>query len=98
LASDSPPPVPWPVDEWLETGFCIHHRRGLPPVPRSRVARVRRRYRDGPSRKYDEYGGRVKEAADLLLAAPKDGRSPRAGRGGPTDRIRGWRPRRANDR
>jgi len=38
--------------------------------------KIAHEYRDGPARKHDWHGGWVKEAADLLLAAPKDGRSP----------------------
>ncbi|HVK08431.1 MAG TPA: alpha/beta hydrolase-fold protein, partial [Gemmataceae bacterium] len=38
--------------------------------------KIANEYRDGPARKHDWHGGWVKEAADLLLAAPKDGRSP----------------------
>jgi hypothetical protein len=33
-------------------------------------------YRDGPARKHDWHSGWVKEAAELLLPAPKDAKPP----------------------
>lgn len=50
-------------------GFRDEHKRAHELLDRLKIAHE---YRDGPSRKHDWHSGWVKEAAELLLPAPKD--------------------------
>ena len=53
--------------------FRDHHKQAHDLMDKLKVPHE---YRDGPSRKHDWHSGWVKEAAELLLPAPKDGKSP----------------------
>lgn len=51
--------------------FRDHHKQAHDLMDKLKVPHE---YRDGPSRKHDWHSGWVKEAAELLLPAPKDGK------------------------
>ena len=51
--------------------FRDHHQKAHELMDKLKIAHE---YRDGPSRKHDWHSGWVKEAAELLLPAPKDGK------------------------
>ncbi len=53
--------------------FRDHHKQAHDLMDKLKVPHE---YRDGPSRKHDWHSGWVKEATELLLPAPKDGKSP----------------------
>jgi S-formylglutathione hydrolase FrmB len=51
--------------------FRDHHQKAHDLMDKLKIAHE---YRDGPSRKHDWHSGWVKEAAELLLAVPRDGK------------------------
>ncbi len=53
--------------------FRDHHKQAHDLMDKLKVPHE---YRDGPSRKHDWHSGWVKEATELLLPTPKDGKSP----------------------
>lgn len=53
--------------------FRDHHKQAHELMDKLKVPHE---YRDGPARKHDWHSGWVKEAAEFLLPAPKDGKQP----------------------
>jgi S-formylglutathione hydrolase FrmB len=54
-------------------GFRAQHEKAHALMTELKIAHE---YRDGPARKHDWHSGWVAEAAELLLAAPQEGKSP----------------------